>query len=355
MYALVEFHLAPFCQINKLVFAPSDGSNEKNMGQMELFVSLTALPRGISSITINTTISLKETKSTMNSKVTLSANAQRSTSASWHCTRSNIILNLNKLTFEFDAKLTSVTLLNNSNVTEQWLQSPSNVIDSISMNNHSSTNKTNSNSNSNSRSNSNPNSKPNHSITPSISAMVPMTVQVHSNTASPHSNHSISPQSVQSVYSSIDSEMKAFKEHINRTMQNWADQTNQRFSRMEKEINSMKHAINANSKITDLNLSAEQSMRMKIWLRDTVKLPMYYDVFMQHGVDSLFVVSLLTMEEIKEMNIYKIGHRLQILHHIKALRQQSQRGISRNHKRSLNADSLEDVISGSVSKKQRTN
>ena len=54
------------------------------------------------------------------------------------------------------------------------------------------------------------------------------------------------------------------------------------------------------------------------WIENTLKLPQYHDVFVQNGVETLAAV-LLTKDELQEMRITIIGHKVQILQAIRLL------------------------------------
>ena len=59
---------------------------------------------------------------------------------------------------------------------------------------------------------------------------------------------------------------------------------------------------------------------VKLWLKDTVKLEGYYDLFVKNGVDRLSVVVLLDRDSLKEIGVDKIGHQLLILNEIEKLK-----------------------------------
>eukprot|EP01083_Nonionella_stella_P064495 168127_1 len=57
--------------------------------------------------------------------------------------------------------------------------------------------------------------------------------------------------------------------------------------------------------------------RVKIWLRDKVKLAQYYDLFMEQGFDDLDCITHITKEDLVAMNIDKVGHQRKILNNAK--------------------------------------
>merc|ERR1712039_981738 len=64
-----------------------------------------------------------------------------------------------------------------------------------------------------------------------------------------------------------------------------------------------------------------ETAKFKQWLEDTVKMGEYYDLFVENGVENLSVVQMFGMNELAEIGINKIGHRMIILKAIKALQE----------------------------------
>eukprot|EP01083_Nonionella_stella_P214181 771896_1 len=65
---------------------------------------------------------------------------------------------------------------------------------------------------------------------------------------------------------------------------------------------------------------------VKVWLERKVKLPQYYDLFIANGVTTLDVMQCLTKQELNEIGITTIGHRVQIINGIQRLKQESNEG-----------------------------
>ena len=53
--------------------------------------------------------------------------------------------------------------------------------------------------------------------------------------------------------------------------------------------------------------------KLKSWLENTVKLPEYFDIFMDGGIEDLETVSMLTKNELNDIGISKVGHQVKIL------------------------------------------
>eukprot|EP01084_Bolivina_argentea_P018103 33751_1 len=85
-----------------------------------------------------------------------------------------------------------------------------------------------------------------------------------------------------------------------------------------KELNLIKQNMKVLSKNNNIN---PEQQRLKAWLQNTVKLPQYYDLFLQNGIDELSVVALIDKETLKEMGIDTIGHQIKILDKAKQLKQ----------------------------------
>ena len=69
--------------------------------------------------------------------------------------------------------------------------------------------------------------------------------------------------------------------------------------------------------------------RMKIaeWLANIVRLPQYYEMFMDQGFDDFEIIADITLNDLKEMGIDKIGHRKQILKYATKLKKSVNRMI----------------------------
>ena len=55
------------------------------------------------------------------------------------------------------------------------------------------------------------------------------------------------------------------------------------------------------------------------WLRNTVKLPEYYQIFVDEGFDNFEIIGDITMDDLKHMNIVKRAHQQTILKYVKKL------------------------------------
>ena len=60
---------------------------------------------------------------------------------------------------------------------------------------------------------------------------------------------------------------------------------------------------------------------MRIWLRDEVKLPQYFDLFIRKGFNSLECFEQLCAKDLAGygMNEIKLGHRKKILRYVRKL------------------------------------
>eukprot|EP01084_Bolivina_argentea_P090051 162323_1 len=81
--------------------------------------------------------------------------------------------------------------------------------------------------------------------------------------------------------------------------------------------------------MNDDNEKKESSMSMnhtgvRNWLCNKCLLPQYFETFIEHGIEDLSVVKLLTIEELNDLGIDKMGHKLKILHEIDELKQCNQ-------------------------------
>eukprot|EP01083_Nonionella_stella_P179696 638793_1 len=96
------------------------------------------------------------------------------------------------------------------------------------------------------------------------------------------------------------------------------EDTDDRLNKMMNEMKRIKQTMNVLS--ANNNLNAEQQ-KVKSWLENKVKLPRYFDNFMNNGIDELCVVALLDKATLKDIGIEVIGHQMKILNHAKQLHQ----------------------------------
>mmetsp|Transcript_46247 Transcript_46247/g.41365 ORF Transcript_46247/g.41365 Transcript_46247/m.41365 type:complete len:496 (-) Transcript_46247:9-1496(-) len=89
---------------------------------------------------------------------------------------------------------------------------------------------------------------------------------------------------------------------------------------MQKQMQSMQIEINQTKKpnINKENINPEQE-KLRAWLRDTVKLKQYFDIFIDNGFGNLEAMQIVTMEVLNMIGIEKIGHKMILLRHIAKL------------------------------------
>eukprot|EP01084_Bolivina_argentea_P133447 235512_1 len=90
------------------------------------------------------------------------------------------------------------------------------------------------------------------------------------------------------------------------------EQKDDNLSDIKKEMEMMKQNI---QNLMDRNNSPkpEKENAVNVWLRDVVKLPEYIDLFMQNGMDDMTVIEDITMNELNQIGIDKLGHKMRIL------------------------------------------
>eukprot|EP01084_Bolivina_argentea_P306450 529561_1 len=87
-----------------------------------------------------------------------------------------------------------------------------------------------------------------------------------------------------------------------------------------QEVNQLKSYNNINN--DNNNISEEDKVR--IWLRDKIKLPQYFNLFVENGYDDLDIIADMNQDDLREIGINRIGHRKKILKYIKLLNQSNQ-------------------------------
>ena len=85
---------------------------------------------------------------------------------------------------------------------------------------------------------------------------------------------------------------------------------------------------------------------MMHWLKDTVKLPKYYGLLIDQGFDDLESVEDLTMDDLKQIGIDKLGHQKRIIKYAQQLNGSPQ-DLHRN-KRKRRYEDINDDGEGTV-------
>ena len=60
--------------------------------------------------------------------------------------------------------------------------------------------------------------------------------------------------------------------------------------------------------------------RVEKWLKERVKLPQYFELFIEQGFDDLDSIKDVTKEDLNQMGIDKVGHQRKIIKHAEQIR-----------------------------------
>merc|ERR1712157_979 len=72
-------------------------------------------------------------------------------------------------------------------------------------------------------------------------------------------------------------------------------------------------------KYWDLKDDETELNQIRLWLETKVNLPQYLGIFIQHGIDTIEKIKLLTMNKVKEIGVLNVNHQIQILHEIERI------------------------------------
>ena len=61
--------------------------------------------------------------------------------------------------------------------------------------------------------------------------------------------------------------------------------------------------------------------RFRTWVENVLKLPEYYELFTENGVETYDVIKMFTIKELEMVGITKIGHKMKIMNEIQKLQQ----------------------------------
>ena len=82
------------------------------------------------------------------------------------------------------------------------------------------------------------------------------------------------------------------------------------------------NSYNINNPITPYSPNMDEKAHVQRWLIETVRLPQYYENFIQNGFESLFIIKDINDRDIlKEIGIILAGHQLKIITETAKLRE----------------------------------
>eukprot|EP01083_Nonionella_stella_P006420 18627_1 len=118
--------------------------------------------------------------------------------------------------------------------------------------------------------------------------------------------------SLQHMFNDMESRINIMATQVNQ------EQKDDTIGNILKEIKFMKQRINELSS----NSISQQHQKLKRWFDNDVKLPQYYDVFINNGIGDLSLAALIDKEVLKDLGITTIGHQMTILSKAKQLKEE---------------------------------
>eukprot|EP01084_Bolivina_argentea_P273060 465053_1 len=86
------------------------------------------------------------------------------------------------------------------------------------------------------------------------------------------------------------------------------------------EEQKMNHVDNVEN-IVKVNKDKSDKQMFRHWVQNVLKLPEYYNIFVDNGAETLSVIQMFGMNELEMIGITKIGHKMQILKEIQKLQE----------------------------------
>ena len=72
-------------------------------------------------------------------------------------------------------------------------------------------------------------------------------------------------------------------------------------------------------------IEKEKKEEFRLWLKDEVELPQYFDLLIKHGYDNLDAVSTVKSSHLKLLGMNKMGHRQQLLKYVQIIKDEQER------------------------------
>ena len=115
---------------------------------------------------------------------------------------------------------------------------------------------------------------------------------------------------------------------------------------IQKDIKEIKQHIGLNVNDKAHDIESEESL-MEKWMRDTVGLPQYIEVFNENGLEDMNTVKLMGMKELEMIGIDKFGHRMRIINEVKVFFNKMQMNDPEYHEQpDMNIKSVSNGSSG---------
>eukprot|EP01084_Bolivina_argentea_P021003 39007_1 len=80
-----------------------------------------------------------------------------------------------------------------------------------------------------------------------------------------------------------------------------------------------------------------EAEKLRAWLKDTVKLEQYFDMFIENGFDNLEAIKMVTMDVLNMIGIDKIGHKMTLIRHVAKLNSNNNANVGVSYKEGLTA------------------
>eukprot|EP01083_Nonionella_stella_P123908 373707_1 len=251
-----------------------NGQNAKSSGTASIFLTLLALSDKVKSIRINRKYTLAELDVLHDSNKTLTH--EHMACASWPkvTVKTQDLQKCTQFTFKVDVDLYAVFDKDDNDITNRYLQTEEIKTDSPA------------------------------------SSHIPLNTAILD---------SIVMQIEQMNTKITAMQQKIIKIELQLNEEQKSDETDDRLNKMMNEMKRIKQTMNTLS--ASNNMDPEQQ-KVKSWL-EKVRLPQYFDNFMNNGIDELSVVALLDKATLKDIGIDVIGHQMKILNHVKQLLSQN--------------------------------
>ena len=128
----------------------------------------------------------------------------------------------------------------------------------------------------------------------------------------------VTVESIESVDDQLEKRMEMILSQIN-AMQHPITSIDDRINGIQKDIAILKKNQET---LCDVNQDKEERSeieKMKMWTASEVKLPQYFQVLKDNGFEDMESVQYLTENDLKMMQIHKMGHRRKLMRYIMRL------------------------------------
>jgi len=119
------------------------------------------------------------------------------------------------------------------------------------------------------------------------------------------------------ILEELTKEIDGIRDEIDKKSPNHNNGDDDLYYNLKNDILKIQKQVATLNKMKGITLNGDKELndkeRVQKWLKDKVKLPQYYELFIHQGFDDLESIADVTKDDLSQMGIDKVGHQRKIL------------------------------------------